>query len=45
MVPKCKAGWQGSDLVSGGLLGWIKRQVASDAWFQNAKQGGRGLIW
>ena len=21
MVPKCKAGWQGSDLVSGGLLG------------------------
>ena len=48
MVPKCKAGWQGSDLVSGGLLGGgggSKRQVASDAWFQNAKQGGRGLIW
>ena len=45
MVPKCKAGWQGSDLVTGGLLGGSKRQVASDAWFQNAKQGGRGLIW
>ena len=44
---KMQAGGQGSDLVSKGLLGGggSKRQVASDAWFQNAKQGGRGLIW
>ena len=33
MVLNCNAGWQGSDLVSGGLLGGRKRQVASGAWF------------
>ena len=41
MVLNRNAGWQGSELVNGGS----ERQVASDAWFSIATQGGRGLYW